>query len=160
MMKLVAFLAVGLACVAPMLNLWRAGVVNGGTAQGLVSVALFEAVVVPLVWVALAFVLVRPGGWRDQFITALLLASVSAALGIAAWMLIRYTLPAYGNPNVARESQLGLAPVALHVTVILTLFAAALYLSMRLMRGAFPGRDVRSRVASDQGRGDSPIISA
>jgi hypothetical protein len=159
MVKLVAFFAVALASVAPMLNLWRAGVVSGGTARGLVDVALFEAVVVPLVWVALSVVLVRRGGWRDQLITALLLASVSAALGIAAWLLIIY-LPAYCNPNVAPERLLGLASLALHGTVLVTLSAAALYLTMRLRRGAFPGRDVRSRVASDRGLRGSPIDSA
>jgi hypothetical protein len=155
--KLVAFLAVGLACVAPKLNLWRAGVVSVGTARGLVDVSLFEAVEVPLVWVALAIVLVRRGGRRDQLITALLLGSVSAALGIAAWLLISYTIPAYGNPGVAPESRLGLASLALHGTVIVTLSAAALYLSMRLMGRAFPGREARSRVASHQGREDSLI---
>src|SRR5580693_4816637 len=111
-MKLVAFSAVAFACVAPMLNLWRAGVIQGGTTQGLVLVALFEAVVVPLVWVVLSFALVRRGGGRDKLITAFLLGSVSVALSAAAWLLISYTIPAYGNPKVAPESRLGVASLA------------------------------------------------
>jgi hypothetical protein len=160
MAKLVVFFAVGLACVAPMLNLWRAGVVNGGTAQGLIGIALFEAVVVPLVWVALSFVLVRRGVWRDRLITALLLASVSVALGFATWALIGYTIPTYSYPNVAPESRPGLASLALHATVIATLSAAALYLSMRLMGRAFPWREARSRVASHQAQGGSPSLGS
>jgi hypothetical protein len=158
-MKLVAFCAVGLACVAPMLNLWRAGVVQGGSAKGLVSVALFEAVVVPLVWGVLSFALVRRGGWRDRLITALLLGSASVALGAAVWLLISYTIPAYGNPDVAPESRLGVASLALHIMAILALFAAALFLSLRLMRTALLAHADRARVASCRGQEASPAAS-
>src|SRR4051812_27259610 len=97
-MKLVAFCAVAFGCMAPMLHLWTIGVVQGGSAQGLVTVALFGAVAVPLVWVGLSFALIRRGVWRDRFITALLLCSVSVALCIAGWLLIAYTIPEYGKP--------------------------------------------------------------
>jgi hypothetical protein len=158
-MKLVAFCGVGFACAAPMLNLWRAGVVDGGTTRGLLSVALFEAVVVPLVWVGLSFILIRRSGWRDKLIAALLLCSVAVALGFAVYSLIAYTIPAYGNPHVPPEERVGLASLALHLMAILALSAAPLFLSLRLMRTARPARAGRPRIASRCDREGSPVAS-
>ena len=126
-MKLVAFCAVASACVAPMWQLWRLGVVAGGILQGLVAVGLLEGVLVPLVGVALSMVLVRRGAWRDGLIFALLLWSASMALGIAWWLLFSYTIPAYGTPDGT-----GAPELAMHVGVIVALTAAALFLSVRL----------------------------
>jgi hypothetical protein len=124
-MKLVVYCAVASACAAPMVRLWRIGFVNGGTFQGLVSVVLFEAVLVPLVWVGLSLLLVRRGASRDGLICALLLCSVSVALGIACWSLFAYTLPVYGNA-------FAWVALLLNAMVILTLIAAMLWLSPRL----------------------------
>ena len=135
MMKAVIFCAVAFACISPMLRLWQIGVVQGGTARGLVSVAIFEAVVVPLAWAGLAFVLIRRGTWSDGQITALLLCSVSVALGFACWALIAYTIPALWNPY----ERAGISSLALHATVILALAAATLFLSLRLWRGCGTG---------------------
>jgi hypothetical protein len=132
MMKLVAFFAVAFACVAPMLNLWQAGFVDGGRPQGLVFVALFEAVLVPLALVAVSFVVIRRGDWRDGLVTTLLLCSVLAALHIACWLLIGYTIPAYGNPYDPPETRVGVRFLAIHVSAILALAAASLFLAIRL----------------------------
>jgi hypothetical protein len=118
-----------------MVRLWQVGVVGGGSLRALVSVALFEAVIVPLVWVGLSLVLVRRGAWRDGLIRALLLCSVSVAWGIACWSLIAYTIPAYGNPF----ARVGTSALTLNVMAILTLFGAMLWLSLRLWRGLRAG---------------------
>jgi hypothetical protein len=118
-----------------MVRLWQVGVVGGGSLRALVSVALFEAVIVPLVWVGLSLVLVRRGAWRDGLICALLLCSVSVALGIACWSLIAYTIPAYGNPF----ARVATSALTLNVMAILTLFGAVLWLSLRLWRGLRAG---------------------
>ena len=49
LMKLVVFFAVAFASVAPMVHLWQAGVVQGGSLSGLAVVAIFEGVLVPLI---------------------------------------------------------------------------------------------------------------
>lgn len=138
-MKLVVFCAVALACVTPMLHLWRAGFVLGGGPQGLIVVALFEAVVVPLVWVGLSFALISRGVWRDGLITAFLLCSVSVALGMACWRLIAYTVPAYGNPYDPSETRVGVSFLTLHIMAILALAAASLFLMAQLRRGSHRG---------------------
>jgi hypothetical protein len=138
-MKSVVFCAVAFACVAPMLHLWRIGAVNGGTAQGLVFVALFEAIVVPLVWVGLSWCLIRRGAWRDGLIAALLLCSVSVALCIACWFLIGYTIPAYGNLYDPPDTRVGARFLAIHVSAILALAAASSFLALRLRRANGPG---------------------
>jgi hypothetical protein len=81
-MKLVVYCAVASACAAPMVRLSR---INGGGAdfRGLIAVALFESVLVPLVWVGLSVLVIRRGAWRDALICAVLLCSVSVSLGIA-----------------------------------------------------------------------------
>ena len=139
LMKSVVFCAVAFACVAPMLHLWRIGVVDGGSAQGLLIVALFEAVAVPPVWVGLSLCLIRRGAWRDGLITSLLLCSVSVALGISCWVLFLYTIPAFGNPLDPPESRVGITSMVLHVAIILSLAAATLFLTLRLWRGNSAG---------------------
>jgi hypothetical protein len=121
MMKLVVYCAAGSACVTPIWRLRQMGAVGGGT------VALFEAIVVPLVWTGLSFILVRRGAWRDGLITILLLWPVSVVLAIAGWMLFAYTIPAYGRPYGTDALAL-----ALHALVIATLLASAVFLSRRL----------------------------
>jgi hypothetical protein len=130
LMTLVVYCAVGSACVAPMVRLWQNGVVNGGTLQGLVSVALFASVLVPLVWVALSLLVVRRGAWRDGLICALLLCSVSVSLGVASWWFFSYTYPVHGNPF----KRLLIVALALHLFVILSLIASILWLTVRLWR--------------------------
>ena len=130
MMKLVVYCAVGSACVAPMWRLWRLGVVGGGTVNGLISVALFEAIVVPLVWAGLSFIMVRRGAWRDGLISILLLWPVSVALAYAWWILFAYTIPAYGRPYGTDA-----AALAVHIAAIAALTASAAFLSRRLWMG-------------------------
>ena len=137
-MKLVIFCAVAFACVTPMLNLWHAGVVQGGSLRGLVFVALFEAILVPVAWVVVCLFLVRRGPRRDRLITGLLLCPVAIALGLACWMVISYTIPAFGNPADPPEKRVGASFVTLHVLALLALAAAALFLSLRLRRGPRP----------------------
>jgi hypothetical protein len=127
MMKLVIYAAVASACAAPMAHLWQVGVVEGGRIQGLLGVVLFESVLVPLVWVGLSVLLIRRGAWRDGLICALMLCSVSVALGTACWALYAF-IPAYGNS----AAQFGMAVLALHVMLILALVAAVLWLALRL----------------------------
>jgi hypothetical protein len=134
LMKVVVFCAVAFACVAPMLHLWQIGVVNGGTAQGLLVVAIFEAIAVPLVWAGLSLCLIRRGDWRDGLISLFLLCSVVAALGVSCWLLVAYTIPAYGNPLDPPERRVDISSVALHVLIILSLSAATLFLSLRFRR--------------------------
>ena len=135
LMKSVVFFAVAFACIAPMLHLWRIGVVNGGGTTGLIYVVLFEAIAIPLAWIGLSFCLIRRGARRDVLITSLLLCSVTVALGIACWMLVTYTIPAYGNPLDPPESRVGITSMVVHVTVVLAMAAAALFLTLRLRRG-------------------------
>jgi len=135
-MKFVVYCAVALACVTPMLNLWQAGVMHGGAPEGLFGVAIFEAVVMPLAWVGLSFVLIRRGAWRDGLITALLLCSVVVALGFASWLLVAYTIPQYGNPYAGPANPVGVAWLIKHMLAILALAAATLFLALRPWRGA------------------------
>jgi hypothetical protein len=139
--KLVLYCAVASACVAPMLHLWQNGVVDGGSFRGLVGVALFESVLVPLVWVGLSVFLVSRGAWRDGLICALLFCSVSVALGIACWMLFAW-IQAYWN----RIEELGIVALALHVLSILALIAAAVWLSFRLWRSFTGPRPTASAI--------------
>ena len=129
-MKLIAFSAVAAGCVAPMLQLWEAGAVQARSVQGLVSVIILEAVGVPLVWAGLSFLIVGRGILRDRFIAGMLLCSVSMAFGFACWTLIAYVIPSYGTVYGPSASAL-----ALHISVIITLGTAALFLLSRLWRG-------------------------
>lgn len=133
MMKLVAFWAVGCACVAPMLNLRRAGAIGGGPTQSFAALAVWSAVVVPLVWAGLSFSLIRRGAWRDRLILALLLSPVATALVLAIVFLFGYTLAVYNNPNISPEDRIGLPSLALHLATILTLGAAVFFLVSRLI---------------------------
>ncbi len=138
-MKLVVFAAVAFACVAPMLHLWQVGVVQAGTATGLIVVALFEGIAVPLVWAGLSFALIRRGPWRDRLITAFLLGSVAVALGVGSWLLVAFAIPDFLDTSRPADRRLGVSALALHVGVILALAAAMLFLSLRLRRRAHPG---------------------
>jgi hypothetical protein len=131
MMKCIVYCAVSSACIAPMFHLWRIGVVGGGTTRALVSIALFEAIVIPLAWTGLSVCLIRRGAWRDALITTLLLCSVCVALGFACWTLGTYTIPAYRETS----NGVGIASVFIHIITIMTLAAAALFLAVRLRRG-------------------------
>jgi hypothetical protein len=86
-------------------------------------------------------------------IAALVLFSVSVALSIAVWLPISYTIPAYGNPY----ERIGMASLALHLMAILALSAAAVILSLWLMRRTLPARVAQPRVASHSGQKDPPI---
>jgi hypothetical protein len=134
LMQLVVFCAVGFACVAPMLHLWQAGVIQHREAWGLLIVALFEAIVVPLVWIGLSFILVRPGAWRDRVILALLLPPVCVGLGIASWILFTYNIPAYGNPLDPADKRVGILSIVANIIAILLLTAATLFLMLLLRR--------------------------
>jgi hypothetical protein len=147
-MILVVYGAVACGCVAPMVQLWQAGVVNGGSIQGLVGVALFEAVVVPIVWVGLSLVLVRRGAWRDTVVLALMLCSVLAALGTATWVFVAVVIPAFRRSGLSPVSLAGVGALALHALLIVGLAGAGLFLTTRLVRrsksrGVSAGREHR-----------------
>jgi ammonia channel protein AmtB len=114
----------------------------------LIFVVLFEAVLVPLVWVGLSLVLVRGGARRDGLISALLLCSATVALGIACWLLATYTIPSY-----RMGSGTGIAGLALHAATITALFATVLFLSCRLRRGR---RDEGGQLTSHSSRPAAP----
>lgn len=141
-MKLVAFSAAAFACVAPIVRLWK---LTGPPWSG-ISVVIFNAVAVPLVWVALSFVLVRRGDWRDRLVLSLLLCSVSVALAAAAWMLfmvvsdtlqLRYdsSLGLFvDSSNLVMEPQEVIRALSLVGFVTIALAGAAVFLATRLMR--------------------------
>jgi hypothetical protein len=81
-MKLVIFAAAASMCLAPMVRLADAGVVEWSW------VILGEAVGIPVVLAIVAFPLVRRGRSKDWLIRMLLLTSVSIALGFAVFSLI------------------------------------------------------------------------
>jgi hypothetical protein len=76
MMKLVIFAAAESMCLAPMVRLAEAGIVDWSW------VILGEAVAIPVVLALVAFPLVRRGPYKDWLIRTLLLISVSIALGL------------------------------------------------------------------------------
>jgi hypothetical protein len=82
MMKFVIFAAAAAMCLAPMVQLAEAGIVDWQW------VILGEAVGIPVVLALVAFPLVRPGPNKDWLILMLLLTSVSIALGFAVFSLI------------------------------------------------------------------------
>ena len=137
-MKLVVYGAVAAACAAPMLRLWGAGFVEGGTRRGLVLVALFEAIVVPLAWACLSFVLLPRGPSRDRWIAAMLLGSVAMAAAISLWLLVAYTVPAYRNLSGPPEKRVDLTSLVIHLLAILALTAATAFLALRLRRRLTP----------------------
>jgi len=139
MMKLVVFFAVAFASVAPMVHLWQAGAVQGGSAAGLGFVAIFGAVLVPLEWIGLSLVLVRRGPGRDTLILCLLLCSVLVALSAACWILFYQLLPALrrgtGPPDMV-------IAMSINSLVVLILAAGGLFLAGRIVR-AFAAKGVR-----------------
>jgi hypothetical protein len=82
MMKLVIFAAAASICLAPMVRLAEAGVVEWQW------VILGEAVGIPVVLAIVAFPLVRRGPFKDWLIRTMLLTSVSIAMGFAVFSLI------------------------------------------------------------------------
>jgi hypothetical protein len=82
MMKLVIFAAAASMCLAPLVRLAEAGVVEWSW------VILGEAVGIPVVLALVAFPLVRRGPYKDWLIRTLLLTSVGIALGFAVFSLI------------------------------------------------------------------------
>jgi hypothetical protein len=134
MMKLVIFFAVAFASIAPMVHLWQAGVVEGGAERGLVFVAIFGAVLVPLEWIGMSLILVRRGPWRENLIVCLLLCSVLVALGTACWMLIYHFIPALRRISVRGDV---VTSILIALAVILVLSAASVFLMGKLIRGHF-----------------------
>ena len=124
-MKLMVFIAVALAFVSTVLR---------DSGSGAVATALFSGMAVPLVWVALSFVLVRRGPWRESAILLLLNFSVSATLVAAIsflWSIVSPILPIPPGFNVRNDTLQDLY-LALAVTVV---FAAAwVFLLRRLLR--------------------------
>jgi hypothetical protein len=82
MMKLVIFAAAASMCLAPMVRLAEAGIVDWQW------VILGEAVGIPVVLALAAFPLVRRGPFKDRLIRLLVLTSVSIALGFVVYSLI------------------------------------------------------------------------
>jgi hypothetical protein len=82
MIKLVVFAAAASMCLAPMVQLAEAGIVDWQW------VVLGEAVGIPVVLALAAFPLVRPGPSKDSLIRLLVLTSVSIALGFVVYSLI------------------------------------------------------------------------
>jgi hypothetical protein len=138
LMKLVVVFAVAFSAVAPMVHLWQAGAVQGGSLSGLASVAIFGAVLVPLIWVGLSLILIRRGPWRDTLIVGLLLCSVLVALATACWMLVYQLVPAYRRSFARWDVTIAML---INTVVVLVLCAAGLFLVGWLTR-AFARRGV------------------
>ncbi len=131
LMKLVVFFAVAFAAVAPMVHLWQAGVVQGGSLSGLAVVAIFEGVLLPLIWVGMSLILIRRGAWRDALIISLLLCSVVVALATACWVLVFYLFPAFKSSATPWEVAIAML---IHSVVVLILCAASLFLIGKLTK--------------------------
>lgn len=119
LMKLVAYLAVGMAILGPMIRIIES------TQGPMLAVFVFGAVAVPLAWAALSFVMIRPGPTRDRLVLANLLGSVSSALAFALFM---FTVMVY-NARIRWEEISGLG---ITLGMVLLLLAAATFLAARL----------------------------
>jgi hypothetical protein len=128
MMKLVVFAATACAAVEPMAQLKEQGVVGDWTA-----VMIWAAVAAPLACAVTAFPVIRRGPFRDWLIRVFLLASVSAALGFAfyivGWHVLLVTLR--GRHLYAFSSLEGLA-------IIAALGLAFIFLLRRVVPGWCP----------------------
>ncbi len=136
-MKAVIFFAVAFASIAPMIHLWQAGVVSGGGLAGLVSVAIFGGVLVPLEWIGLSLILIRRGPHRDTLILCLLLCSVLVALGTACWIFLNHLLPAYRR--VAARWSIATSMLIASVVIVI-LSSATVFLMGRLVRAYLRSR--------------------
>lgn len=130
MMKAVAFAAVAFACVAPLLRNQQD--VTGWTWRGMVAIATFGGVAIPLAWAGLAALLIRRGPWRDALIIRFLLSSASVALAFAGWSFLQHVPTASGDP-VERPVRALMA--TLLSGIIGVLGAACIFLIRRLRRG-------------------------
>ncbi|QDV36130.1 hypothetical protein [Tautonia plasticadhaerens] len=119
LMKLTAYLAVGMAILGPMIRLTEA---TGGP---VLAVFVFGAVAVPLAWAGLSFVMIRPGPTRDRLVLANLLGSVASALAFALVLL------AVGFWDFRIQSD-WLSGFAIIFGMVLLLLAAATFLAARL----------------------------
>jgi hypothetical protein len=140
LMKLVVFCAVGFACVAPMVQNWQAGSIQQRKIQGLLVIALFESILVPLVWVGLSFLIVRRGIGRDRLILALLLFPLTVVLGIMCWILFAYNIQYHVNLLGSPNQRGRIVPLVGNIVAILLLFAAILILTLMLRRKLKTGR--------------------
>jgi len=135
LMKAVVYFAVAFACVSPMLRLWQGGGVNGGSEQGLVAVAIFSGIAVPLAWACLTLFVIRRETLRDRLVVAFLLGSVSMAEGFASWAFFAFTLREFlQSPRITMSTVLG------HSLVMLLLGAAMAFLVLRLWRNSKASR--------------------
>jgi hypothetical protein len=131
MMKLVIFFAVASASIAPMVHLWEAGVVGGGGLTGLLTVAIFGAVLVPLEWIGLSLLLIPRGSWRDTLIASLLLCSVLVALATACWIFMYQLVPVFRRTAARWDVVIA---VLITSTVIIVLGTATVFLARMLLR--------------------------
>ena len=81
--KLVLACAAACACITPTTRLVQAEVADSA------QMAIVNAMIVPLVWVLLAYPLVRRGPKRTLLIDVLLLWAVSVPLGLFLWPIAR-----------------------------------------------------------------------
>ena len=126
-----------------MVHLWQAGAVQGGSPAGLGFVAIFGAVLVPLEWIGLSLILVRPGPWRDALILGLLLGSVLVALATACWTLVSQLIPALRRAGTRWDIVIAMS---INSLIVLILAAASLFLVGRPIR-AFARRRVDQRTS-------------
>jgi len=82
MMKLVTFAAVALMCLAPVVRLAVIGAISWAWAL------MGEAIGIPVALALVAFPIVERGPFKDWLIRALLLCSVSIALGFSVYSLL------------------------------------------------------------------------
>ena len=131
MMKAVAFAAVAFACVAPLLRTWQMGAINGGAQSGLIAIAIFGGVAIPVAWTGLAVLLIRRGAWRDQLVTSFLLCSVWVALCFALWTFAAFSVPMLWHRFVLES----ITTALLSLVIFGVLGVAWFFLARRLWMG-------------------------
>jgi hypothetical protein len=120
MMKLVVFGAAGSLCLVPARPLVEEGVVSWST------VFLMEAVTIPLMSALVAFLLVRPGPFRDWLVLGLLVTPLAVALGAAVYLLTRRAPPGGADPEFL-------------ILVVFALAIPLLLIAFHIMPGRCPG---------------------
>ena len=130
MMKLTLAFAVACACIAPYYRLWSLGIVN--PRQAVIGVAI----VVPLVWAGLSFVLIRQGHLRSATIAVMLLCVGSVSLAY----VVRITYPlveryGYNHASTIRPLDIpGFVTAVLGIPVLSGLLVYVAFLLRRALR--------------------------
>src|SRR5262249_41566191 len=123
--KLVAFAGAACACIVPGIEFSG----HGGVTP--FHVCVFESMVVPIVWAALSFFLLK-NPWKDTAIIALVMIAASVGLGVFGWAFFTELLPAFRRP--AKRPVIDLASMEMFCSAMGMLIAGWVFLLSRLSR--------------------------